>query len=364
MKRLIVIIVDGLGVGEADDSNLFGDSGANTLFHIIEKYSDIKIPCLKELGLLDENLRGTLIEIGPNKDTLSGLMELMGVVVPKFDTFPNGFPKELISKFENSAGRKTLWNLPASGTEIIKKLGEKHLETGYLIVYTSKDSVFQIAANEEKIPLSLLYYYCSIAREILNEGYIVGRVIARPFIGRSIDTFVRTSNRRDYPYKSCKETLIDKLNNNDIQIKGNRIIRDIFGRKTISEILLKNNREALEWLLEEVDITPDKKTLIFIDLEDFDSLYGHRRDVKGYKEALEEFDYYLKKIVIELKTDDLLIITSDHGNDPTFISHTDHTREKVPLIVVDSTLKPRRIGTLKGFLNVSHIIEEFFFKNE
>jgi len=363
MKRVIIIIIDGLGVGEAEDSHLFGDCGANTLFHIIEKYPDIKIPCLKKLGLLDEDLRGTLIEEGPNKDTLSGLMELMGVVAPRFETFQKGFPEELIKRFEDATGRKTIWNLPASGTEIIKKLGREHLETGSLIVYTSKDSVFQVAANEEKIPPSVLYYYCSIAREILNEGYIVGRVIARPFIGKSEETFKRTSRRRDYPYKSNKETLIDKLSKEGVLIRGNRIIRDIFGRKLIVDISSNNNREALEWLLKEIEVcSPDKETMIFIDLEDFDSLFGHRRDVEGYKIALEEFDYYLEKILAKLKKEDLLIITADHGNDPTFLSHTDHTREKVPLIVTDYTRSPRKTGILRGFFNVALIIENFFFE--
>ena len=351
-------------MGEAEDASVYGDSGSNTIGHIIEKFPDLKIDNLNSLNFVDTSKTNIIKPLNPNKDTLSGLMEMMGVIVPKFRFFNDILPLGLIERLENAIGTKTIGGIKASGTEIIKNLGEESVKTRYPITYTSLDSVFQVAVNQENLNSGKLYYFCSVIREILNGDDPVGRVIARPFIGNNSSNFLRSSFRRDYPYNSRKENLLNKLARKEVLIKGNRIVQNIFGKNIVREFIGKCNDELLKNLISEIK-EPEEYTdkLLFIVLEDFDSIYGHRRDVAGFAKALESFDLYLGEILDSLKDNDQIIITADHGNDPTFMKHTDHTRENVPLIITGSDKLTVYYGELKGYNSINNFIESKFFES-
>jgi phosphopentomutase len=301
---------------------------------------------------------GNMMEASHSKDTMAGHWEMMGLIVEKpFPTFPQGFPEEILEKFYKAAGvSRALGNKAASGTEIIKELGEEHIKTGFPIVYTSADSVFQIAAHEEIIPVPQLYKMCEQARKVCDE-YQIGRVIARPFIGEK-GQFTRTSNRKDYPMDPPGKTALDVLKENGFPVVGIGKIEDIFAGKGITRALhTKSNDHGMQCLVEELDIT--ERGFIFVNLVDFDMVYGHRNNIEGYGRALETFDRQLGELLVKLKEDDLLIITADHGCDPTFPG-TDHTREYVPLLVYSEQLKPSPLGTRKMFTDIGVSLLEWF----
>ncbi len=368
IKRVILIILDGLGIGNSKDAEKYGDEGANTLLHVLEE-TKYCIPNLKKLGIInliynkeEETISsfGILEEESPGKDTTTGHWELMGLVLEKaFPTYPNGFPDEIIKEFEKRIGREILWNKPASGTEIIKKLGEEHIKTGKPIVYTSADSVFQIAAHVDIIPLDELYRMCEIAREILKGEHAVARVIARPFAGE-IGRYYRTADRKDFSLEPPSKTLLDILIENDYKTLGIGKIYDIFAKRGLTETIhIENNTENMAIILK-ATIERDEFSLIFTNLVDFDMNYGHRRDIYGFANALLEFDGFLGNYLKWLKDDDLLIITADHGNDPSYIKHTDHTRERVPLILYGKNIKNNNFIGIHKFSDLGATIGEIF----
>lgn len=368
IKRVILIILDGVGIGNAEDAKIFGDDGSNTILHVIEN-TGIILPNLKKFGLMnllydnkDETVGfyGILEEESPGKDTTTGHWELMGLKLCKpFPTYPDGFPNEIISEFEKRIKNKVLWNKPASGTEIIEKLGEEHMKTKKPIVYTSADSVFQIAAHVDIIPLDELYKMCEVAREILKGEHAVARVIARPFAGEP-GKFYRTSDRKDFSLEPPNDTLLDLLIKNGYKTLGIGKIHDIFAGKGLTEsIHVENNTENMAILFN----STMKKTdfsFIFTNLVDFDMNYGHRRDLWGFANALLEFDGFLGNYLRWLKDDDLLIITADHGNDPTFLKHTDHTREKVPIFGFGKMVKKNNYIGIFKFSDLGATIGEIF----
>ena len=374
-KRIFTIVLDSLGIGNAVDADQYDDQGANTLKHICEKVNDIELSNLEGLGLgeLGEfkgiyklpsffGVIAKLNEISNGKDTMTGHYEMMGLKVEKpFKTFTEtGFPKAFIEELERLTGRKTVGNIAASGTEIIEQYGEHQIKTGDLIVYTSADSVFQIAAHEKYIGLDNLYHYCEIARELLmKDEWKVGRVIARPFIGEKKGEFIRTSNRHDWALKPFKITVLDALSASGLDVIGIGKINDIFAGQGITRsIPTKNNRDGMEKTIELAKT--DFKGLAYINLVDFDSSYGHRRDVIGYANALKEFDDQLTNLLYQLNEDDLLIITADHGNDPTY-KGTDHTREQVPMILYSKNVKcNQNLGVLDSFAVIGATIAENF----
>ncbi|MGG4040167.1 phosphopentomutase [Bacillus smithii] len=344
-KRVHLIVMDSVGIGEAPDAEKFNDKGADTLGHIAERMNGLNMPNMAKLGLSNiRPLKGIpkaekplayytkMQEASKGKDTMTGHWEIMGLRVDKpFKVFPNGFPEELIRQLEEKTGRKVIGNKPASGTAIIEELGKEHMETGALIVYTSADPVLQIAAHEEIVPLDELYKICEIARELtLDEKYKVGRVIARPFIGEP-GHFTRTSNRHDYALKPFGRTVMNELKDSGFDVIAIGKISDIYNGEGVTEaIRTKSNMDGMDKFISVFD--QDFTGLSFINLVDFDALYGHRRDPIGYGKALEEFDARLPEVFDKMTDEDLLIITADHGNDP--IHHgTDHTREFVPLLV-------------------------------
>ena len=370
-KRIFLIVLDSYGIGEMPDAHLFGDEGANTLSSIVksEKYDT---PNLKKLGLF--NIDGVdcfekekypiasfarVSEASNGKDTTIGHWEIAGVISEKpLPTYPNGFPDEIISQFERKTGRKVICNKTYSGTDVIRDFGKQHLETGDLIVYTSADSVFQIAAHEEVVPIEKLYEYCKIAREILKDEHSVGRVIARPFIGE-YPNFKRTPNRHDYSLLPPKKTMLDYLSENGFDTIGVGKIYDIFAGQGIKETFsIKNNIDGMNITL---DIqNKDFKGLCFVNLVDFDMLYGHRNDVDGYANAATAFDKQLEQFMLKMRDDDMLIITADHGCDPGF-KGTDHTREYVPLIIYGKNVKQNNsLGTKKSFADIAKTILENF----
>lgn len=344
-KRIFLIVLDSVGIGEAPDAELFGDKGADTLGHIAETMGGLKMPNMEKLGLGNiREIKGVsktdkplayytkMKEASKSKDTMTGHWEIMGLRVDTpFKVFPDGFPPELIAALEEKTGRKVIGNKPASGTEIIKELGEEHINSGALIVYTSADSVLQIAAHEEVVPLEELYQICETARDLtMDQKYMVGRVIARPFIGRP-GNFVRTPNRRDYSLKPFGRTVMNELKDAGFDVIAIGKIFDIYNGEGITESLKTvSNMDGMDKLVG--TINRDFIGLSFVNLVDFDALYGHRRNPEGYGKALEEFDARLPEVFEKMKTDDLLIITADHGNDPVH-QGTDHTREYVPLLV-------------------------------
>lgn len=370
-KRIFTIVLDSLGVGEAIDASNYDDQGSNTLGHIDEKHS-LFVPNLTKLGFMNTLKMDSNSEVdgyytiarptNKGKDTLSGHYEIMGVRCSyAFPTFYNGFPDELISKLEALTGRRVIGNTRASGTEIIKELGERHIMTGELIVYTSSDSVLQIAAHEDVIPLDELYKICEIARKITaeNEQWRVGRIIARPFVGKDRDSFVRTFNRKDYALDPPMKSVLDKLKDNNYSVISIGKIYDIFNGDGITKkISSAGNKDGVDKLL---DIMDKKFTgLCFANLNDFDTLYGHRRDSLGYAKAIEEFDVEIPMILNKLNNDDLLIITADHGNDPTF-KGTDHTRENTPVLIYSRIFnETKALPIMNTFADIGATIAENF----
>lgn len=349
-KRAIIIVMDSAGIGAMDDSYLYGDEGSNTIVNTANAVGGLRLPHLQALGLgnladiegvpaIDKikGAAGIMLEKSKGKDTTTGHWEMMGIVQDHpFPTYPQGFPEELIRAFEKRIGRQTLGNVVASGTEIIKDLGMQHMETGFPIVYTSADSVFQIAAHEEIVPLEELYRYCRIAREMLQGEHNVGRVIARPFIGQA-GAFVRTSNRHDFSLLP-PENVIDLISASGQKVAGIGKIYDIFAGKSIDATQhIDSNRDGLEKTIQTI-ADEEFEGLLFVNLVDFDQQYGHRNDVQGYARALEEFDSYLPQVMTAMKSEDILFITADHGCDPT-TSSTDHSREQVPLLVYGQEVK-------------------------
>lgn len=370
-KRAVLIILDSLGIGAAPDCQCFGDHNCNTLGNMAEAVGGLKLPCLQALGLgniafirgvepspAPRASFGKMQERSAGKDTTTGHWEMMGIVLDNpFPTYPEGFPGELIAEYERRIGRKTLGNVVASGTEIIARLGQEHMNTGFPIVYTSADSVFQVAAHEEIIPLAELYRMCQIAREMLTGEHAVGRVIARPFIG-SPGHFTRTAHRHDYSLLP-PPSLLNRIQEAGHKVVGVGKIFDIFAGSGISETRpVENNREAVERVLDELAL--EYSGLVFANLVDFDQSFGHRRDPQGYAAALAEFDRSLPDILNGLKKDDLLIISADHGCDPTVSYSTDHTREFVPLLVYGSHFKSGvDLKTRSSFADIGQTIAEY-----
>lgn len=371
IDRVILIVLDSVGVGELPDANIYGDSGSNTLGNIARKAKNFKLENLQALGIgnIDMNIGlqktdcpigsfGRAEEISPGKDTTTGHWEIAGVTLDKpFPTFPKGFPQELVEAFERAIGTKTLGNEVASGTEIIARLGDKHVNTGYPIIYTSADSVFQIAAHEEVIPLPRLYEMCEKARELLTGEYAVGRVIARPFLGTKGD-YKRTTNRRDFSLKPIKNTMLQVISENKMNVMAVGKIEDIFAGVGITEAVhINNNMEGMDKTLEYM--RTNKPGLIFTNLVDFDMIYGHRNDVNGYAQALMEFDSRLPEIFFTMNDSDILIITADHGCDPTTDS-TDHSREYIPILIYGKHIKHGiNIGTRKSFSDIGATVLDF-----
>jgi len=350
MKRAILIVLDSVGIGELPDAADYGDVGSNTLGNIAKAAGGLDLPNLKELGLGNispilgvdpvsepKGSYGKSDELSKGKDTVTGHWEMAGVILEKpLKTFPDGFPQDIIAEFEERIGRSVIGNTVASGTEIIKELGDEHVATGKPIVYTSADSVFQIAAHEEVIPLSELYRYCEIAREMLTGDRQVGRVIARPFIGTS-GAYARTSNRKDYALAPFNKTVLEYVNEAGLNVMCVGKIEDLFnGLGVTHAVHIKNNEMGVDETIKYMDMK--LPGFIFTNLVDFDMQFGHRNDYMGYKKALEDFDRRLPEILERLQEGDLLIITADHGCDPTTES-TDHSREYVPMIVVTKGLK-------------------------
>ncbi len=373
INRVILIVLDSVGIGELPDAHLFNDEGSNTVKNIYKNYEGFGLPNLEKLGLLGiEGLTdlsapngnylasyGRSAEKSMGKDTTTGHWEMSGIILPKaFPTYPNGFPKEIIEEFEKRTGRKAIGNCVASGTEIIQRLGDEHVKDGSLIVYTSADSVFQIAAHEEIVPLDELYNACKIARDMLQGEHGVGRVIARPFIGKSGD-YKRTENRRDFSLEPIKDTMLDYISKSRKPVYAIGKIEDIFANKGITRALhTKNNHEGIEATIEA--IKENSSGLVFTNLVDFDMLYGHRNDVVGYGDALKYFDEKLEEIKGLLKKDDVLIITADHGCDPSTPS-TDHSREYIPVLFYGNKIKENNnLGTLDTYACIGKTILDIF----
>jgi phosphopentomutase len=370
-KRAIVIVLDSVGIGELPDAHLYGDQGSNTLGNIARQVA-LNIPTLASLGLSRVvTLPGVKVAASPlaafgrmaersaGKDSVTGHWELMGVVIDRaFPTFPNGFPRELIEAFEQRIGRKTLGNVVASGTAVIDELGGEHMRTGAPIVYTSADSVFQIAAHEAVVPVQQLYEFCEIAYELAVDGLGIGRVIARPFVGQP-GNFTRTANRHDYAMPPRGETLLDKLVAHGETVTAVGKINDLFaGRGVTRSYSTKSDDDGMSKVGELMEA--QESGLIFVNLVDFDTVYGHRNDVRGYASNLERFDARLASLVPLLREDDLLVITADHGNDPSTPS-TDHSREHVPLLVTGHHVaKGADLGTRESFADLAQTLAEVF----
>lgn len=361
INRVILVVMDSVGIGELPDANVYGDTGSNTLGNIAAQVKDFSLENLEALGIgnidgasglkaaaAPKGCYGKALELSPGKDTTTGHWEMSGIKLEQaFPTFPQGFPQELINEFEKAIGTKTLGNEVASGTEIIARLGDRHVETGYPIVYTSADSVFQIAAHEEVIPLERQYEICETARGLLKGKYAVGRVIARPFLGTS-GSYKRTANRRDFSLKPTKKNMLDIIKENGLSVQAVGKIEDIFAGVGMTEAVhTKGNMDGVDKTLEYM--ASGKPGLIFTNLVDFDMVYGHRNDVDGYANALKEFDTRLPEIMAAMKDEDVLIITADHGCDPT-TSSTDHSREYIPVLVYGKQLNAGvNLGIRRGF---------------
>lgn len=370
MKRVFLTVLDSFGIGQMPDAEFYGDRDCNTLKRI-SKSKNFSAENLINLGLgnidgvdyLNNNLNHTaaiarLAEKSVGKDTTTGHFEIAGIVLNKpFPTYPNGFPKEIIKEFENRAGVGTLCNKPYSGTEVIKDYGAEHLKSGKLIVYTSADSVFQIAAHEEIVPPEKLYEYCKTARNILRGEHAVGRVIARPFSGKE-GKFYRTANRRDFSFEPPGNTVLDAIKESGKTVCAIGKINDIFAGRGITEKYISHsNKEGMELTLNVLK-NKDFNGLCFTNLVDFDMLYGHRQNIDGYAEALAQFDNFLPEFLKNMNNEDVLIITADHGCDPGD-QHTDHTREYVPLIIYGKKISAENLGTLNGFGTIAKFISEY-----
>lgn len=370
MKRVFLIVLDSVGIGEMPDAADYMDEGSNTLKAAsTSKY--FSMPNMAQMGLF--NIEGVdcrpsvdnptaavsrMSEASRGKDTTIGHWEISGIISEKpLPTFPNGFPKELLDKLSEATGRKIICNKPYSGTEVIKDYGKEHVETGALIVYTSADSVLQIAAHEDVVPVPELYKYCEMAREICTGEWGVGRIIARPFEGEY--PYKRTTNRHDYSLEPPKKTMLDTLVENGLQVKAVGKINDIFAGKGISDMVrTKNNMDGVDKMLDYAK--EDFEGLCFVNLVDYDMLYGHRNDVEGYAKALTEFDERIPEILGMLKDDDILMITADHGCDPITPS-TDHSREYTPLVMYGKNIKAGvNLGTRNTFADIATTILDYF----
>lgn len=371
-KRVFLTVLDSVGIGALNDAKEYGDEGANTLCNIAKATGGLNLPNMQKMGLGNiQKIDGVKSvenqtaystkcgELSKGKDTITGHWEMAGILIKEpFRVFTDtGFPNELIDELEEKSGHKFIGNISASGTEIIKNLGEEHIQSKALILYTSADSVLQIAANEEIIPLEELYRVCEIAREItLQEEYKVGRIIARPFVGTNKENFKRTANRKDYALRPPKNTILDVLKEKDLDVVGIGKIGDIYSYQGITKsIKSKSNEDGINEL---INIAKENlyEGLVFLNLVDFDALFGHRRDPIGYKNALESFDKKLGELIKEMNDDDLLIITADHGNDPTF-KGTDHTREYVPVLIYNKNLEnPIKLNELKSMADIGMTI--------
>lgn len=368
-RKVVLVVLDSVGIGELPDAEIYGDKGSNTLGNIAKSVKGFSIPNLEALGIgsIDgvenlikcenpEGIYGRCSELSKGKDTITGHWEMAGVILETpLQTYPNGFPKEIMDEFEAKIGRKTLGNVVASGTAIIEELGEEHIKTGYPIIYTSADSVFQIAANEDIIPLEELYKMCEIAREMLVGDKMVGRVIARPFKGMKKGEFVRTANRHDYALEPFNKTVLEYVSEAGLPMAAVGKIKDIFTGKGVTDsVTIKDNMDGVNKTLQ--IMKSHSKGFIFTNLVDFDMKFGHRNDVEGYAKALEEFDDRLPEIKEALGDNDVLIITADHGCDPTTES-TDHSREYVPVLVYGKNLKEDiNLGTRNGFCDIGKTI--------
>ena len=372
-KRIFLIVMDSVGIGESPDAEKFGDKGADTLGHIAERMNGLTMPNMGNLGLSNiREIKGIekadkplayftkMMEASNGKDTMTGHWEIMGLnIQTPFRVFPDGFPDELLSELEERTGRKIMGNKPASGTEILDELGEEHMKTGALIVYTSADSVLQIAAHEDIVPIEEQYKICKIARELtLDEKYMVGRVIARPFLGEP-GNFKRTANRHDYALKPFDRTVMSEMKDAGLDVIAIGKISDIYDGEGVTQSLRTiSNMDGMDKLVQTLDM--DFTGLSFLNLVDFDALYGHRRDPEGYGNALEEYDARLPGVFAKLKEDDLLIITADHGNDPV-APGTDHTREYVPLIVYSKKMaEGKELPIRETFADIGATVAENF----
>ena len=369
MSKFIIVVIDSLGIGELPDARLFGDEGSDTLGNIIKDYPDIKLSNLGRLGLCllkdlpcDTGIIGAYgkaAELFAGKDTTGGHFEIAGLVLDQpFPTFPNGFPQEFIHAFEHAVGRSTIGNYPASGTEIIMELGEHHVRTGDLIVYTSADSVFQIAMHEGVIPIEEQYEICRAARELLVGPLAVGRVICRPFTGTT-GHYTRTKNRRDFSFEPPGETILTAAKAAGLEVAGVGKIEDIFAKVGLTRSNHTTDNDS--GITATVDfIREDFDGLIFTNLVDFDMLYGHRNDVEGYKLALEALDARVPEILAALRPDDIVLFTADHGCDPTTAS-TDHSREYIPILCYGNSVIPRtNIGVRSSFSDIAATVAEYF----
>lgn len=377
MKRVFLIVLDSVGIGQMPDAEKFGDYNCNTLKRISQS-NKFNIPNLIKMGIgnvdgvdflptVDNPTAafGRMAEKSAGKDTTTGHWEIAGLVSNSpMPTYPNGFPKEILDEFSRKTGRGILCNKTYSGTEVIADYGQEHLKTGDLIVYTSADSVFQIAAHESVVPVETLYEYCKIAREILVGDHAVGRVIARPFEGE-YPNFKRTANRHDFSLKPPTVTMLDAIKNSGKTVFAIGKIHDIFAGVGITEkVFTHSNREGMSETLKAAET--DFEGICFVNLVDFDMLYGHRQDIDGYANALSEFDAWLPKFIDKMKHQDILIITADHGCDPGDKS-TDHTREYVPLLVYGKGVDPCNLGTRETFADISASVTDYLgvdFKNE
>ncbi len=369
-KRVFITVLDSFGVGEMPDAADFGDKGTNTL-RSVSGSKKFSTPNLAKLGLFNIDgvdflegdaaplaAFGRIGEVSKGKDTTTGHWEISGLISENpMPTYPDGFPDEIIDEFTRQTGRGVLCNLPYSGTEVIRDYGIEHLETGKLIVYTSADSVFQIAANEAIVPVEALYEYCRIARRILQGRHGVGRVIARPFIGDCPENFTRTPKRHDFSLEPPGDTMLDLISRSGLDTLAVGKIYDIFAGKGITDYVYTSGNtdgmaKALDWMKR------DFNGLCFINLVDFDMLYGHRNDVDGYAAALTEFDGWLNEALPLVRSDDIFIITADHGCDPGYTVSTDHSREYIPLLVYGKNIKPVNLGTRTGFCDIAKTVCE------
>ncbi|GFI16605.1 phosphopentomutase [Lachnospiraceae bacterium] len=363
MKRVFLIVLDSVGIGAMEDAAEFGDAGTNTL-RSASKGSCFHMPNMEKMGLFNidgidwregtdrpEALYGRMREASKGKDTTIGHWEIAGVISKSpLPVYPEGFPKEILEPFCQMTGRGVLCNRPYSGTEVIKAYGDEHVRTGDLIVYTSADSVFQIAAHEDVVPVETLYEYCRMARELLRGPHSVGRVIARPFSGES-GNYQRTSGRHDYSLEPPADTMLDMIQKAGKEVIGVGKIKDIFaGRGITSYVYTKGNTEGIARIGDYLD--QDFEGLCFINLVDYDMLYGHRNDIEGYAKALSEFDDALPGILAKLGEEDMLMITADHGCDPGYTVSTDHSREYTPLLVYGKGIEPGNLGTRETFADI------------
>ncbi len=371
INRVVLLVLDSVGIGELPDAHKYNDEGSNTLANIAENLGGLKLPTLERLGLGNihpiEGINpqekplasyGKMMEKSAGKDTTTGHWEIAGIILDNpFPTYPKGFPQDFMSEYEKRIGSKTIGNYVASGTEILNELGKKHQETGYPIVYTSADSVFQVAAHEGVVPLEKLYEMCEIAREMLTGEHAVGRVIARPFIGEE-GNYTRTANRKDFSRLPDRKIVLQSIKESGHEVVSVGKISDIYAGLGITKAYkTKSNLEGLHKTIEL--IKENFSGLIMTNLVDFDMLYGHRNDVKGYGAALEETDKIVETIVEHLKSDDLLIITADHGCDPTHPG-TDHTREHVPVLVYNKNLDSKNLGVRESFTDIAQTLSVVF----